>query len=220
MKNFFLALATLILIALLGTAIYIYMHPNAINKITNQDKKDNNQSAEKKNDINEQNINSDRQRESNEYDVTTSYNQSLMHQNKANLSGQTLEQFNAIWAQLMEHDKNGTLTEAESNIIADQQAMEYSKNNSKEGYNDATVNGPRPGYKPDPNRIKQEKAMNELREKQAEKEHDNTENQEQTQQAQQVPTKQAQQKQEAQQTQQIPVDNEPKKVEEKSIEDE
>lgn len=141
MKNFFLASFALLLIALLGTAIYVYNNPNVVNKITNQDKIDNTESVEKISNLNEQNVNTDDQRNDDEYDVTTSYNQSLMHQNKANLSGQTLAQFNDIWAQLMEHDKNGTLTEAEANIIADQQAMEYSKNNSENNVNE---NPPKP----------------------------------------------------------------------------
>lgn len=139
MKNFFLAIVTLLLIALLGTAIYIYNNPKIIEKITNQDKTE---SVENVSGSNEQNVNTDGERQDNEYDVTTSYNQSLMHQNKANLSGQTLEEFNAIWAQLMEHDKNGTLTEAEANIIADQQAMEYSKNNSEENVKETSPKPP------------------------------------------------------------------------------
>ncbi|PTK89832.1 hypothetical protein [Staphylococcus gallinarum] len=38
MKNFFLAIVTLLLIALLGTAIYIYNNPKAVTKITGEKK--------------------------------------------------------------------------------------------------------------------------------------------------------------------------------------
>lgn len=63
MKNFFLALVTLILIALLGTAVYVYNNPNAINKITNNSKKDDNkqdnESINENNDVNNAEANID-----------------------------------------------------------------------------------------------------------------------------------------------------------------
>ncbi|MEJ7218491.1 hypothetical protein [Staphylococcus gallinarum] len=132
MKKFFITLATLILIGILGLAIYVYNHPKVIDNLTDNNKKEENQkisNVDNKEDSSN-NVHSGNGDNQEEYDVTTLYNQSLMHQNKDNLSGQSLNEFNAIWAQLMEHERNGTLTEAEANIIADQQAIENSKENN------------------------------------------------------------------------------------------
>lgn len=68
MKNFFLALVTLLLIALLGTAIYIYNNPKVIEKITSQDKKDKIKSIEEEKDTSIQDENTDTYPEQTEED--------------------------------------------------------------------------------------------------------------------------------------------------------
>lgn len=59
MKNFFLAIVTLLLIALLGTAIYIYNNPKVIEKITSQDKNGKVKSNEEEKDTSTQDDNTD-----------------------------------------------------------------------------------------------------------------------------------------------------------------
>ncbi|MFQ3843252.1 hypothetical protein AABD41_01235 [Staphylococcus pseudoxylosus] len=64
MKNFLLILVTLILIGLLGTAIYIYNNPKVVDKITHQDSKDKD-SKDSTNDVKE--ANDSQENQSNEY---------------------------------------------------------------------------------------------------------------------------------------------------------
>lgn len=66
MKNFFLAMVTLLLIALLGTAIYIYNNPKVVDKITHQDSKGSINSVKEDNESQEN--------QSNEYNNSKSQN--------------------------------------------------------------------------------------------------------------------------------------------------
>lgn len=85
MKNFFLALATLILTGLLGTAIYVYTHPKSIDKLTDNDKKANQEMNTEKDESNQNresekdsSINQTQQSGSNETNQKDAYGRPIM----------------------------------------------------------------------------------------------------------------------------------------------
>jgi len=131
MKNFFLAIATFILIALLGTAIYIYNNPKVIEKITSQDKKDKTKSVDEEKDTSTQD------------DNTYTYPE------------QTEEGTNELsntQQQTEERDSEG-LTQEDRDKIATEQAKEYAKKHPEGQENNKSKMGPGPedpDYQPDP----------------------------------------------------------------------
>lgn len=210
MKNFFLAIVTVILIVLLGTAIYIYNNPKVIDKTTNQDKKDTKQDN-RENDSVDKTRNSSSDTNTKGYDETNpinemtqdEYDRYLLSQKRSYLTKEQQERYDELLIM-----KGSTPAENDEK----NKAYNGQQRRVSEGSGGGTALITPPETEEEKERIRK---IQEEQVKQRQAEYNNSE---QSQQAEQGLTQQTQQKRPRQLTQEFqkkvegPVDNSERKI--------